>query len=349
MRSRCGRGGRIQAHFGTDVPRAGKVRSRPHGGVLATNLTRQFLDSSCMAASVDSWLETQPGSVARRLDVVATFSRHALDRALDCGQVVRVLPGIYAPARAAATSTSRSHAVAIWAPQAVISGSVALQVLGVKFQPPPTKLLVLLPYGSHVRAPSWLKVRTVQREMLTSRTVGRLRVASGPRALVDAWSAEEGDDRRSTVYQSLWARVAEPVDVLTTVARMPRVARRRALVSLLNHFVEGATSPLEVVAKTQVFVGARFAGFEWQGELQAGGRTRRVDMLHRDARLAVELDGARFHDDTVARARDRVRDLELALAGYVTLRFGWNEITRRPGWCRKVVLAALKARASSRT
>ena len=40
----------------------------------------------------------------------------------------------------------------------------------------------------------------------------------------------------------------------------------------------------------------------------------------------VETDGGAFHDDPVAFRRDRRRDLDLELAGWHVLRFGWHDV-----------------------
>lgn len=57
------------------------------------------------------------------------------------------------------------------------------------------------------------------------------------------------------------------------------------------------------------------------------GSTRRVDVLYREAMLAVELDGRSAHARLAALADDRRRDAELAALGYLTLRFTRTELT----------------------
>ena len=74
------------------------------------------------------------------------------------------------------------------------------------------------------------------------------------------------------------------------------------------------------------------------------GRPRRPDMLHRRARVVVELDGRRYHSGAEASARDRTRDIEFAAAGFTTLRLGFQDLRDRPEWCRIAVLRAVEAR-----
>jgi very-short-patch-repair endonuclease len=51
------------------------------------------------------------------------------------------------------------------------------------------------------------------------------------------------------------------------------------------------------------------------------GRSVLLDAAYREARVAVELDGARFHDGREARERDMRRDSAFAVIGWVVLRF----------------------------
>ena len=55
-----------------------------------------------------------------------------------------------------------------------------------------------------------------------------------------------------------------------------------------------------------------------------------IDFLWREARLAVEVDGFRFHSSQPAFERDRLRDAELLAQGYRVMRVTWRQMTREP-------------------
>jgi very-short-patch-repair endonuclease len=55
-----------------------------------------------------------------------------------------------------------------------------------------------------------------------------------------------------------------------------------------------------------------------------------LDMLWRDARVVVELDGYEFHSSRAAFERDRARDAELQASGFVVLRFTWRQVKDQP-------------------
>ena len=59
-------------------------------------------------------------------------------------------------------------------------------------------------------------------------------------------------------------------------------------------------------------------------------------------RLVIELDGKRFHPDE-QRGRDRERDNQAAVTGS-TLRYGWNDVTRKACETAEQEAAALRHR-----
>ncbi len=55
-----------------------------------------------------------------------------------------------------------------------------------------------------------------------------------------------------------------------------------------------------------------------------------VDLLWREQRLIVEVDGYAFHSGRAAFERDRRRDVALQAAGYRVVRVTWRQMTREP-------------------
>ncbi|WP_159448725.1 endonuclease domain-containing protein [Demequina sp. NBRC 110053] len=168
-----------------------------------------------------------------------------------------------------------------------------------------------------------------------------------PRALLDAWRYAPAAERRNVLWEALWARVCTWRQLWRELERTPQVAGRRDLERVLGWFAEGATTPLEVRARHEVFADARFREFEWQVPVALPHRRATVDMLHRCAMVAVELDGDRYHSTRHARDDDRERQTDLVAAGLVVLRFGWADITQRPEWCRERLLTTVAGRLAS--
>jgi len=61
------------------------------------------------------------------------------------------------------------------------------------------------------------------------------------------------------------------------------------------------------------------------------------------ARLVVEADSYAWHRSPSALNDDRERDVELTLAGYRTLRFTWEQVTRRRAYVVGALYRALVA------
>lgn len=70
-----------------------------------------------------------------------------------------------------------------------------------------------------------------------------------------------------------------------------------------------------------------------------------VDAHWPSARLIVELDGYSFHAPDSSYERDRVRDVELHLAGYTVLRFTYRRIAKEPQRVVGIVRRALADRS----
>lgn len=93
---------------------------------------------------------------------------------------------------------------------------------------------------------------------------------------------------------------------------------------------EGSESPLEVQGTQRIL---RAHGLPvGRGQVVGRANGRRVV---RDRQLVpyavfVEYDGRLGHDDSEGRFRDMKRDNAAALTGFITLRFGWIDVTERP-------------------
>jgi very-short-patch-repair endonuclease len=67
------------------------------------------------------------------------------------------------------------------------------------------------------------------------------------------------------------------------------------------------------------------------------------DFFWPHCRLVVEADSYRWHRSPSALNDDRERDVELTLAGYRVLRFTYEQVTRRPDYVARALVAALGA------
>jgi very-short-patch-repair endonuclease len=131
---------------------------------------------------------------------------------------------------------------------------------------------------------------------------------------------------------------------LTRAARaLPGVraaARARRVLELAD---PESGSVLESVLRVRMHL-AGIAGFSTQLVIRddAGRHVLRVDFCFAEARLVVEVDGEKWHQDP---ARDRSRDNALAALGWRVLRYTWAEVVHQPERVLAEIRQALGATA----
>ncbi|SEJ22237.1 DUF559 domain-containing protein [Demequina mangrovi] len=277
-----------------------------------------------------------------RAELLGPWTRHALDAAVRAGTVARVLPGVYCGAAHRDSPSTRGEALNLWAPRTLVTGALALHLCTPALAAPRVADLAAR-NGDRLHPPAWVRVHQAGVPLVSS-CLGGVNCVTPERALLDAWRYAPEHERRNLLWEALWARACTWRQVERELERAPRVAGRRDLERVLGWFAEGATTPLEVLAKHEVFTGARFDAFERQVDLVLPSRRATVDMLHRRARVVVELDGDAYHSTRKARDEDRNRQTDLVAAGYAVVRFGWRDVVDRPEWCRERLLTVVAGR-----
>ena len=89
------------------------------------------------------------------------------------------------------------------------------------------------------------------------------------------------------------------------------------------------------------------SGFHVEIQVWIGG-VGRVDMIV-EGRIVVEADSRQFHDGWGAHARDRTRDCDLAMLGYLTLRVLYRDIIHHPERVIAAITGLLAATSHYRT
>lgn len=156
-------------------------------------------------------------------------------------------------------------------------------------------------------------------------------------ALVSLASRTTEDAAVAAVARALAQGRTTPERILRQLGARRRTRHSSVLTELCGEAARGIESALEW----------RFAHVMLrhglpQGERQAvRGRTR-IDVLHHDHEVVIELDGVRDHADW---SKDMLRDnARLIESGAMTLRYGWNAVTGDPCLVAAQVGAALRLR-----
>lgn len=73
----------------------------------------------------------------------------------------------------------------------------------------------------------------------------------------------------------------------------------------------------------------------------AGRFIARIDAAYPEHKLAIEVDGFRYHSSPEAFQRDRTRQNRLVALGWTVLRFTWDDVVRRPHIVAKAIREAV--------
>ncbi len=214
-------------------------------------------------------------------------------------------------------------------PRSVLSHETAAEVSGLLDRP--SQLLhVTVPESQHSRPIAGMVIHRSSR-VLEARDPGLL----PPRTLVEetvldlAQAAASFDDVVALLARSCQRGLTTPF-LLSESLQMRAKTRWRAEIGLaLRDVADGVHSVLEYRYLRDV---ERAHGLP-TAKRQADGM-RQGHAIHRDVRYArygvvAELDGKASHPDE-QRWRDKHRDNAAAADGFVTLRYGWADVTEHP-------------------
>lgn len=277
-------------------------------------------------------------------ELVALSSERATRTAVARRDVVRLLHDTYVAREFAESFTARADAALLWAGhQAVLTGAAAAFLWRLIDQPPDV-IEINVPRGRRLRAPAWIRIRSVSYDVPSVLTDDGRQVAQVGMGLIHAWESLSPDRRSTMLFAAVNRSLTTAEEIRELLDQMPRVRHRRPLVAQLAAIDAGAESFLEQHSLESVFVGVEFARLVRQHDVLYDGRRYRLDMYDPATRTAFELDSAAHHGSIGDRTRDVRRDADLAGLGIQTLRFTYRDLMQRPEWCRQKVREVLRVR-----
>ena len=158
--------------------------------------------------------------------------------------------------------------------------------------------------------------------------VGRLEPSrqSAARALIDVLSDAEPNEVEGLLLDALRTRKVSAKKVREALQESPVLRHRGLIARVVDIAGTGAESVLESRYLIDV---ERAHGLPTAGRQVSVSPGTRSDVLYPDFGVVVELDGRLGHEGSGA-FRDSERDNAHSIAGYLTLRFGWQDVTRDP-------------------
>jgi len=282
-------------------------------------------------AAVDALALSQAGAISRRQVLELGVTRSAIAAQLSSGRWSRAGRGVYLTFTGPVPPSTRHWVVSLEAgTDAVLAGASALWLLGV-LDRPPEPIRVCLPHGRKaVAIPGAVISASRHLDPQSCPAARPLRMRAEQALLYEVDRAAGQDQVVGLVLQVLQRRATTPERVLLAMRDCGRLRHRPLLRDLLGQVSEGVQSPLELRYRRDVERAHGLpSGTRNRPERVGGtGAPRYRDVRYRGYSLVVELDGEAAHPLEL-RWRDRLRDNDTALAGDMTLRYGWVEIVTR--------------------
>ena len=271
-------------------------------------------------------LREQDGVAARSQVLALAGTDNDIERLVRRRDLTPIHPGTYLEHTGPPSWRQRARAAVLHHRPAALSGASALCWAGVpdledgpvELVVPRTRCVVPAP-GVTVR-----RIATYSAWVLDG--LSPPRVALEHAVLELASRATSEDAAMARIGEACQSRRTTPERLLAALGAMPRLPRRRYLLTILDDAATGAYSVLERRYLTAV---------ERPHGLPTGRRQRRVRLgraaAYRDVdylglATVVELDGRLGHEATTDRWADLDRDLAAVVEGTLTVRIGWRQV-----------------------
>jgi len=267
------------------------------------------------------------------------FTRPALKRRTDRGEVERVLPRVYRSVHAAQTLPQRALAAVLWAGDDAFASHLTALAIWDVIESAPLHLWVPPSHSSRVQG------LTVHRGVIAAND-RRLRygvpVTSPARTLVDSAAVLDEEDLEATLEELLRRGLTTPMAVQRCAEALGGTGRKgsQRLRPLLAARGDHALEYRLEVKLWRLLRKARLKPVR-QHEVNLGGSTYRLDFAFPDFKVAIEGDGYASHGGRRAFEEDRRRLAALVADGWSVIPVTWDQCINRPSAVVAAVSGAL--------
>lgn len=286
----------------------------------------------------------QAGVFTREQAVAAGYTNYRIRNLLAQRRWSVVLGSVYIETATTLTPASLAHAARLAGGLGVVVSHTTAGLFHRLRVPADPELHVIAERNRRIRIPG-LRAHRIEVRESEMVLVDGIVVTDLVRTVADLllWLPEEAG--RAMLTDALRRRLCTIDEVRRQLVRMGvRHGRDRAW-SVLADLAASPYSEGEVKVH-RLLRRARIEGWVANAAVHDGeGLIGYVDLLFEDSKVVVEFDGRAFHSDEVAFQRDRTRQNRLILAGYIPLRFTWDDVVHRPEHVVAEIRAALRAAA----
>lgn len=276
------------------------------------------------------------GGIATRRALLRACTRQELDRALEVGDVVKLLRGRYALPDVGSAREAAHRA------NGVVSHRSACLEHGWELKTVPRRPEVTVP--RHRRLTKSRRAGTdVTWADLTDRDIDGI-ATSRDRTLADCLRRLPWDEAL-TIADSALRHGFSPLrlKMLAAKARGPGSAQMRRVA---REATQQAANPFESVARA---IGLDVEGLDLrpQVSIYEPELLGRPDLVDTRLRILVECDSFEWHSSREALERDARRYTRLAVAGWIVIRLTYDDVMRNPAYVREVLMDALATRRAT--
>jgi very-short-patch-repair endonuclease len=250
------------------------------------------------------------------------------------GDLRTVMPGVYAPPHTANSIDTRIRAVMAWDPNAVLIEAAAARV---SFWPTIRVPAITCALKHHRQPQDGFRFsrRQVPAELVVTRA--GLRSTSPALTALDLCDSlgADGIDEALRARATTLKHLHRALDL--TKARVGNAERRRLLLDSKDEPWSGAERKFHRLLRA-----AGITAWKANRPFALGGSLFFIDVAFRGIKLAIEIDGRLYHNDTEVFETDRWRQNLLVLDGWCVLRFTRAMIDDRPEEVIAMVREALQ-------
>jgi very-short-patch-repair endonuclease len=278
----------------------------------------------------------QCGGIASRSELLKVVTRGDLDMAVRSGAVVRPTRGRYA----LPTELEAKQAAQAMTGVAILLSAASHWGWRRKWEPRMPQVAV--PRGRRVAA----EVRDrydIRWRAIPSADVVDGWVTTRLRTLVDAAVLLPFDEALSIADSALRSGSLRRSEALARAQTLDPQLRPR-VVRVLKAADPHAANPFESVLRA---IALEVSGLHVRTQVRIDdddGFVGRVDLADEHLRIVIEADSVAFHGDAQAMDRDFKRYDRLVAAGWLVLRFSWNQVMTKAAWVASVISAAVRLR-----
>jgi very-short-patch-repair endonuclease len=278
---------------------------------------------------------TRLGGVADAATLLRFVTRSQLRRVLRSGLVVRDARGRYS-LPGAAQGLRAAHRLT-----AVASHVTAAMLHGWEVKAPPPLPVVTVPRNRRV-APERREDVDVRWAHLRPDEVVGGRITSPGRTVMDCAKDSPFDEALAVADSAIRHGAVTQGELVLLAGAMPNLHRAACL--RVAFAANGqAANPFESVLRA-ISLEVRVLRFVPQVVVRGPGFTVRPDLVDERLRVVAEADSFEWHGSRSALRADCRRYNNLALEGWLVLRFAWEDVMFRPDYVR----ACLEAAAANR-